>query len=561
LPLPLKLAVDSVLGPEPPPGLLRALTPSWVEGSEGALLVLVAGLLLIVVMLSQVQELVALVVRTRTAERLTLDFRARLFRHAQHLSVAYHDRRGTTDSIYRIQYDTSAIQTMSIDGVIPLVTASFSLVAMLFVTARIDWQLAMVAVAVAPLLFVLSRRYKARARVRHRSAKELESSALGVVQEVLTTLRVVKAFGREDHEHERFLGQSSLGVQARIRLAVADSVFGGLINLTTAVGTAAVLLIGVRNVRSGQLTLGELLVVMSYLSQLYTPLKTISKKIGTLQSSLASAERAYELLDQALEVPERPHALRLGRAEGRLEFEDVSFSYEEGHLVLDGLSFHIDPGTSLGIAGQTGAGKTTLLSLVTRLYDPGAGRILLDGVDLRDYRLKDLRDQYGIVLQEPVLFSSTVRENIAYARPGASQREIEAAARDANAHDFVLRLPEGYDTVVGERGMRLSGGERQRISLARAFLKDAPILILDEPTSSVDVRTEGLIMEAMARLMEGRTTLMIAHRLSTLEGCDGRLELGRGRAVTFGDALAHEVIDLRDGVTEGGKGTSLDRSR
>jgi ATP-binding cassette subfamily B protein len=295
------------------------------------------------------------------------------------------------------------------------------------------------------------------------------------------------------------------------------------------VGTAAVLFVGVRNVQTGVLTVGELLMVMAYLTQLYGPMETISQKVGDLQSSLASAERAFELLDETPDVTEKHHARRLVRARGGIEFRNVSFGYEGTVSVLHDISFSIAPGTRLGIVGKTGAGKTTLVSLITRFYDPTAGAILLDGVDLRDYRIADLRNQFGIVLQEPVLFSTSIAENIAYARPGARWHDIISAADAANAHDFIRELPEGYETVVGERGMRLSGGERQRIALARAFLKDAPILILDEPTSSVDTKTETAIMEASERLMQGRTSLMIAHRLSTLEHCDARFEIEYGK--------------------------------
>ena len=533
MPVPLKIAVDSVIGSKPLPSPLAAFTPGWLTRSNGSVLGLVAGLLLAVVVLNLLQQAAAFVLRARTTERLTLAFRARLFRHAQRLSLAFHDVRGSTDSIYRIQYDATAIQSMTVDGVIPLVTSTIALVSMLYVTAKIDMPLALVALTVAPVLFVLSRSYKVRARRWYRNAKELESSAFGVVQEALTALRVVKAFGREEHEHLRFVGRSRLGVDAKVRIAAADSVFGGLIDLTTALGTAAVLVIGVRGVQSGRITLGELLLVMAYLTQLYGPLKTMSRTIGTLQSSLASAERTFELLDESPDVPERPHARPLERAAGRLEFRDVGFAYAGNPPVLHGVSFSLDPGASLGIAGPTGAGKTTLISLVTRLYDPTGGAILLDGVDLRDLRLADLRNQFAIVLQEPVLFSASIAENIAYARPDAGEDEIVAAAQAASAHSFIVGLPEGYATHVGERGMRLSGGERQRISLARAFLKDAPILVLDEPTSSVDVATERLIMAAMRRLMVGRTTLMIAHRLSTLEECDRRLEIDHGRIVAL----------------------------
>ena len=308
MPVPLKIAVDSVIGSKPMPGPLAALAPAWFDRSNGTRLVLVAGLLLAIVLLSLLQQACAFVLRARTTEQLTLAFRARLFHHAQRVSLAFHDMRGSTDSIYRIQYDATAIQSMTVDGVIPLLTSVIAVASMLYVTAKIDVALALVALTVAPVLFALSRSYKLRARRWYRNAKELESSALGVVQEALTTLRVVKAFGREEHEDRRFVGRSRLGADARVRIAAADSVFGGLIDLTTAVGTAAVLLIGVRGVQAERLTLGELLLVMSYLSQLYGPLKIMSRKIGSLQSSLASAERAFELLDQNPDVSESPDA-------------------------------------------------------------------------------------------------------------------------------------------------------------------------------------------------------------------------------------------------------------
>jgi ATP-binding cassette subfamily B protein len=270
---------------------------------------------------------------------------------------------------------------------------------------------------------------------------------------------------------------------------------------------------------------------MGYLTQLYEPLKTLSKKVATLQSHLASAQRAFSLLDHPPDVAERPHACRVVRAAGAVAFRRVSFAYEDERPVLHDVSFEVGPGTRLGIAGTTGAGKTTLVSLLSRFYDPTEGQILLDGVDLRDYRLADLRNQFAIVLQDPVLFSASIAENIAYARPGASAHEIVAAAKAADIHAFIARLPHGYDSQVGERGLRLSGGERQRIALARAFLKDAPILILDEPTSSVDTTTEAVIIEAMERLMRGRTAFVIAHRLTTLAGCDARLHIEQGRVV------------------------------
>jgi len=519
-PLPLKIAVDSAIGDHPVPGFLRAILPDAITQPGGAALALAAGLTVAVALLGQVRGLASGMLRTWTGERLVLDFRAKLFRHAQRLSLAYHDRAGTTDATYRIQHDAPAVQWIAIDGVTPFVTSTVTVVSMILVTAGVSFQLALVALAVAPALYLISRVYGRRLRGEWRGAKKLESSVMAIVQEVLGGVRLVKAFGQEEREERRFVGRAVEGVRAKVRLALLEGGLGFLIALTTAVGTATVLYVGVRQVQSGALTLGNLLLVMGYLSQLYKPLETMSKKIGDLQSSLASAERALFLLDQAPDVAERPHARPLRRAEGGIAFEDVTFAYEEGQPVLRDISFAVPPGARVGIAGPTGSGKTTLLNLLTRFYDPTEGRILLDGVDLRDYKVADLRNQFAIVLQEPVLFSSSIGENIAYARPHATDAEVVAAAEAAGAHDFIAGLPDGYGTLVGERGMRLSGGQRQRISLARAFLKDAPILLFDEPTSSVDVKTEAAIMAAMERLMRGRTTFMIAHRLGTLDGCD-----------------------------------------
>ena len=554
-PVPLKIAVDSVIGNDPLPGYVDPFVPTSVVDSSIALLAVVAGMQVLVVLLGELQALFSYVLQTRTGERLTLDFRGRLFRHVQRLSLSFHDTRGSHDSIYRIQYDAEAMQHI-VESVIPFVAAFAMLASAIVVTAAIDPQLALVAIAVVPALFVLSRVYTRRVRRRYHDLKELESSALGVLQDVLTSMRVVKAFGKERDEHARYIARSDRTVRARVRLSLTEAGFGLAVNVAIAIGTAAVLFVGVQHVQSGVLTLGELLMVMAYLSQLYGPMETISQKVGDLQSSFASAERAFELLDEIPDVQEKPHARRLGRSRGAIEFRDVSFGYNGQVSVLRDVSFAIVPGTRLGIVGKTGAGKTTLVSLITRFYDPTAGAILLDGVDLRDYKLADLRNQFGIVLQEPVLFSTSIAENIAYARPGASWRDIIAAADAANAHEFIGELSDGYDTVVGERGMRLSGGERQRIALARAFLKDAPILILDEPTSSVDTKTETAIMEASERLMQGRTSLMIAHRLSTLESCDARFEIEYGRLVRpSGARLRVPTDDLdtpRDAVASGG---------
>ena len=536
-PVPIKIAIDSVLGSEPLPGFIDGLVPDRIARSETALIILAASLVIFIALLTQLQKVAASILGTYAGERLLMTFRARLFGHAQRLSLTYHDTRGSADTTYRVQHDANALQYISVYGVAPLVTASFMLIGMFYVSARIDWQLAVIALVITPVLLVLIRTYRGRLRARWHEAKALESSSLSVVQETMTSLRVVKAFGQEGREHDRYLDRARENVSARVRVAYLQGTFELLIGVVFGAGTAAVLYIGVMHVNSGALTLGSLVLVLTYLTLLYEPLRTLSGSIVTLQASLAGAERVFAVLDQTPDVVESPRARPLARARGAVAFERVSFEYDERRRVLDDVSFEIAAGTSLGIAGPTGSGKTTILNLLTRLYDPTSGRILLDGLDLREHRLADLRNQFAIVLQEPVLFSTTIAENIAYGRPGAGELEILAAAKAAHVHDFVTRLPDGYRTIVGERGMTFSGGERQRISLARAFLKDAPILLLDEPTSSVDVVSEVAIMDAMSALMRDRTTLMIAHRRSTLETCDAVMEIVDGRVAALNPTL------------------------
>ena len=531
MPVPIKIAVDSVINSSPLPRVIAIFLPESIIRSKTALLLFAVIMQIMVVLLVHLKGLVLFVLETYTGERLTLKLRQSLFSHAHRLSFAFHDERGTADSIYRIQYDAPSIQWILIYGIIPFIVSFVTLVSMIYVIIILNLQLAIIALIVLPILFFLSKRYSVHMRPKYRQVKKMESNVLGIVQEVMGAFRVVKAFNREESEQKRFKAESEATVRQRIKLSFAESTYGLFVNVTVAAGTAGVLYVGVRNVLAGIITLGELLMVITYLSQLYGPLKTVSTKISSLQKNLASAQRAFELLDEMPNVKEKPHAISIKKANGNIEFKELRFSYDDITNVLENISFCIKAGTRVGIAGQTGVGKTTLVSMLPRFYDPTEGAILLDGRDIRDYKLDDLRDQFSIVLQEPVLFSTTIRENIAYARPNASERKIEAAAKAAKAHDFIINLPDGYNTVVGERGMRLSGGERQRISLARAFLKDAPILILDEPTSSVDIKTEGLIIDAMERLMEGRTTFMIAHRLSTLENCDEKIELYNGKIV------------------------------
>jgi ATP-binding cassette, subfamily B, bacterial len=533
LPLPLKIAVDSVIGDRPLPGMIAWMLPGRSQSSHAAILMLAVGLVLGISLVDQLRGLLGTMLASYSGEQLLLGFRARLFSHVQRLSFMYHDTKGTSDSLYRIQNDTYSFQWILLHAITPLIGAAFTLVGMVVVMAKLDWRLALVALAVCPVLMLITAASRNRLRTGWENAKQLESGALSVVHETLAGLRVVKAFVQEEREYGRFMERSRAGKRARLRLAMVQGSSKAMFAMTTAIGTALVLYIGVHRAQAGQLSIGNLVLVMGYLAQLYIPAQLIGETITDMQGGLASASRVLDVLDESPDVEEKPSALPLARAAGAITMQKVSFRYSpDGPPVLRDVSLEVPAGTRLGIKGATGAGKTTLVNLLCRFFDPTSGQILLDGVDLRDYRLADFRSQFAIVLQDPVLFSTTIAENIAYARPDADEKAIIDAAKAAKIHDFIVSLPQGYATAVGERGMTLSGGQRQRISLARAFLKDAPILILDEPTSSVDLKTEAAIIEAMEQLMHGRTSIMIAHRLSTLHQCDKVVEIEDGCVVT-----------------------------
>jgi len=479
----------------------------------------------------------------------------------QRLSIAYHDTKGATDSTYRVQYDAPAVSSFAIDALIPLITALLLVAGMLIATLYLDWELALVAILVSPVLLLLTLFYRTRIRLEWRKVKASESRAMSVVQESLSAARVVKAFGQEERESEQFVTHSNESQSAALRAYVEGGVYNLLGGIVTGVGLAAVLYVGILHVQAGTLSLGGLLVVNYYLTQLYSPLKTMGQKVLDMQLSLAGLERFFAILDERDDVVESLNPKPLRRARGKVAFEGVTFEYEKGHPVLQNVSLLLPPGKTVGLVGPTGSGKTTLSSLLLRFFDPTGGKILLDDVDLRDYRVADLRNQFAVVLQETLLFSISIAENIRFARPEASFSEVVDAAKAANAHEFIMGLPDGYDTQVGERWMRLSGGERQRISLARAFLKDAPLLILDEPTSSLDTKTEAGILDAMQRLSEGRTTLMIAHRGSALRNCDIIVKLDGGMVSGVSTEIASVIqsmsaygagdagrVELQDGV-------------
>lgn len=544
-PFALKILIDSAFGSHPIPGFLNILFPADFEFTFNTVVIIAASLVIFVALIENIHSVISWVLGTLTGEKLVLNFRVLLFNHIQRLSLTYHDSKGSSDSLYRIQWDTMSIRTFLIGNLSPLISSFITLIAMITVMFLINWHFALIALSVIPPLFILTRMSTKRLLENWKNVKNDESMAMSVVHEVLSALRVVKAFGQEDNEEERFVNQSAKAINGQLKLAWLGASYYFVVGMVFACGTALFFYFGANYVQSGQMTLGNLTLVLAYLGQVFGPLQSISKNLNDIQSSIASTERVFSLLDMEKEVDENPHALPLPRAKGSFEYQNVSFSYGNEKSILQNISFTIYPGDRVGIMGSTGAGKSTLISLLMRFYDPTSGRILIDGFDIRNYKLADYRKQFSLVLQEPVLFSTSIGENIRYGRPGASERDIMEAAKAANAHEFIMRCKDGYDTLVGERGIQLSGGERQRISLARAFIKDAPILILDEPTSSVDVRTESQIMEAMERLMTGRTTFMITHRLDTLNNCNVILRIESGNLidiVTNRDPLSFEKM-------------------
>ena len=541
-PWPLKLLVDNVLGTEPlPPTLGRFFDLS--HGRMG-LLAAVVGFELAVVLLQNAFNVAAQYAETLLHQRMVLDFRSDLFQHAQRLSMAFHSRKRAGMLIYIInsQGDAAASLVMTVPA---LVHSFLTLVGMFWIVLHVHAGLALLSLLVLPFLFLSVRYYITRIQERLLNVRTLEGESLSIIHEAISMLRVIVAFGRESHEFRRFRDQGLRAVDARVSITIRQTLFSLVVNMTTAVGAAAVLGLGAYLVLQGRLTVGLLLVVMYYIAAIYKPLESITYTIGSLQEQFVNLRVSFGLMDTEPEIREPAQPKPLERARGRLAFDSVDFAYEGRRDTLRGISFAAEPGQTVAIVGPTGTGKTTLISLLPRFYDPTGGRILLDGIDLRDLSLQALRRQISLVLQEPLLFSGTIAENIRYGRLEATDDEIIAAATAANAHDFIMRLPQQYQTEIGERGSQLSGGERQRICVARAFLKDAPILILDEPTSSIDSKTEAVILDALERLMIGRTSFMIAHRLSTIRRSDSILVMDQGRIVQHG---THEDLVQREGL-------------
>jgi ATP-binding cassette, subfamily B, bacterial len=481
---------------------------------------------------------------TNLEQRLVLDLRSDLFVHAQRLSLTFHDARLTGQLMNQINVQASALGTIVL-AFPPIVQALLTLVGMFVVTALIDWQLALLSLIAVPIIWWSLSIYGTRIVPRLLRVQRLEWQSLSIVHEAMSMLRVIVSFGRENHEFRRFRSQGEVAVDERVKLTVSQTVFSLGVSTATALGAALVMGFGAWHVLHGKISVGEMLVLIAYVNSIYQPLEEISNTAGDLNQHFVQFRSSLDLLDLAPEVEEAPDAIDIGRAAGRVAFENVHFAYQGRVETLKDVLFAVEPGQRVAIVGPTGAGKTTLISLLIRFYDPALGRITIDGVDIRKLKLASLREQIAVVLQEPLLFTGTITENIRYGNLEATKEEVVAAAKAANAHDFIEKLPQGYETELGERGSQLSGGERQRISVARAFVKDAPILILDEPTSSIDSRTEGVILDALEDLMEGRTSFMVSHRLSSVRDADLILVVQDGRIVEHG---THEDLLEQGGI-------------
>jgi ABC-type multidrug transport system fused ATPase/permease subunit len=533
-PWPMKILIDNGLSGKPLPDWLTETFPSLAPDHPHAVVVFAILIMIGLALIGSVLGQIRTYLKKRVNDSMTMQFQADMFRHLLGLSFRYHDRTTVGDSLYRLSHDTTWINPLIWGHFRSLFTSTVTLLGMVVIMIHLDWLIVVVALSVGPISWGMIRWSNKHFKDKFKRIWAMQSVCETIVQEVLSCLRVVKAFGQEERERRRFEAQSWETLRREWRLDLQQSVFWECLSWVTRLSRNVIMLLAAFHVLSGQLTVGTMLVILAYVSDIHAPIEEIGGTLAGWQHSMASAERALEVLDTVPEVRDRQEAKTLNRVAGKVSFHDVSFAYDPKHPILHRVSFSAEPGEVVAIVGPTGAGKTTLASLLIRFYDPASGRVALDGHDLRDLAVQTLRQNIALVLQEPILFSGSILDNIAYGRPSASVEEVIAAARAANAHDFIMALPDGYASECGERGVRLSGGERQRLCIARAFLMDAPVLILDEPTSSIDSRTELVIIEALDRLMVGRTTFIIAHRLSTIRRADQILVLDEGRVLERG---------------------------
>jgi ATP-binding cassette, subfamily B, bacterial len=519
-PWPVKIVLDTVLKSKPAGGWLSRLILSVTGPDKLSVLKFAAIAALVIAAIGALCSYTEKYLTTSVGQWVMHDLRRTLYSHIQRLSLAYHDQKRTGDLISRVTSDIDAIQSFIVSGLLGALINILTLVGMVGVMFYLNWRFTLIALSVAPVLFAVVYTYTRRIKKASREVRKKESEIVSVIQEVLSSIRVVKAFAREDYEQRRLEEESLEGVEIALRARSLKAKLSPLVEIIVAIGTSLVLWFGGRMVLDGSLSPGSLIVFIMYLGKMYKPMQDLSKMSDSYSKAAVGYERILEVLEADGDVEDLPGARALQHVKGEIEFEKVTFNYQADHPVLRDMSFKIKPGQVAALVGPTGAGKTTIISLIPRFYDPSSGLVKIDGQDIRLFKQKSLRQQISFVLQETLLFHGPIWNNIAYGKPEASRSEILHAAEFANAHEFIEQMPEGYSTVVGERGVTLSGGQRQRIAIARAIIRNTPILILDEPSSGLDAASEKLVFDALDRLLQGKTAIVIAHRLSTIRRAD-----------------------------------------
>ena len=538
-PWPLKIVFDYVFGTKHvPPWLAGLLGPTFGLNKVGILHFAVLAVI-IIALVGALSAYAEKYLTTSVGQWVMHDLRRVLYHHIQRLSLAYHDHNPTGDLISTVTADIDAIQDFISQALLGIVVNVLTLVGMLLVMFYLNWRFTLIALSITPFLFAVVYTYTRRIKQASRALRKKEGEVVSVVAEVLSSMRVVKAFAREDYEEACLAQQSLENVEIALRARSLKAKLAPVVQVIVAVGTCLVLWYGVNLVLTNQMTSGSLLVFLLYLGKMYKPMRDLSKMTDTMSKAAVGYERIHEVIETEDEIRNLPGARAAPNFKGAIEFEHVYFGYDKGYRTLADINLRFEPGQLAALVGPTGAGKTTIASLIGRFYDPQKGVVKIDGHDVRSYKLKSLRRQISFVLQDTLLFRAPVWQNIAYGRPEASREEILRAAELANADEFIRNMPQQYDTMVGEKGVTLSGGQRQRIAIARAIIRNAPILILDEPTSGLDAASEELVFEALSRLMEGRTTIVIAHRLATVRRADVIFVIDNGRIVERG---THEKL-------------------
>jgi len=533
-PWPLKIVFDDILKPKDNSNWLNNLVHSIAGTDKLAILKFAAVAALIIAIVGAVCSYFEKSSTTTVGQWVMHDLRRTLYAHIQRLSLSFHDASQTGDLISRVTSDIDSVQSFVTSGLLSVLIDLLTLIGMIAIMFYMNWQFTLIALSIAPVLFLVVFRYTRLIRKSSREVRKKEGQIASTIQEVLSSIRVVKAFAREDYEQKRLEEESLESVEIALRARALKSRLAPLVEIIVGIGTSLVLWFGARLVLSGAMAAGSLIVFISYLGKMYKPMQDLSKMTDTYAKASVAYERIQEVLQSEREVKDLPGARRAPTLRGEIEFDHVTFGYEPARPILKDISFKIEAGTVAALVGPTGAGKSTIIGLIPRFYDPDSGIVKIDGRDVRQYRQKSIRDQVSFVLQETVLFHAPVWRNIAYGKPDASREEILLASQQANAHEFIEKMPEGYDTMIGERGVTLSGGQRQRIAIARAVIRNSPILILDEPSSGLDAASEQLVFEALDRLMEGKTSIVIAHRLATIQRANKIFVVNDGTIVESG---------------------------